>query len=652
MNEVSQAQKVAGLGKIAFDYINSVVKDKKIDKILFVNPPDVDETLFDLDVAKRGRANNYPAYGLGVLATKLNAIGYSVEICNLNHEILKWAKKTEDRGKFDFISSWQQILSDVIKDFKPDIVGVTCTFSVTHQSFKKVCDFIKDCDKETPILIGGVHVTHDIENILKNIRSADFAITNEAENALPIFLDVINKDRHYDDLCQFAFLVKNNFYFIKNSALPENSELDLVPAYEKLDVSSHSTFGTVGAFQSLLRADTKIATVQSNRGCRAACTFCNVRTFHGKGVRQRSVESVIDELKLLNHSYGIKHIVWLDDDLLKNERRAIDLFNSIIKNNLEITWDATNGVIAKSLHNIEVVDAAEKSGCIGLNIGIESGNPDILRQIRKPGTVDTFLKASEILAQFKNINSRALLIIGFPNETFRMIFDTIKLAEQMNLDWNNLSILQPWKNTPIYDQMTEQGLLGDIEGTLKTDDNNISPYQLGIYSRQRAIEKGLIEQSVFGEKQGTLSSFLSRIDISNLDDVPESKFLDDLWFYMNVRLNFARLMREKRPEKLNQQYKFLKYVSAKTAPDNAFILYFLGYLEKELFQVVSKKRKIKLSEILHKSSYWRSRFDYFDLSLEQFQKEKFPNRIVTGGMPLNFSEKEQDLFDFPIREII
>ena len=92
------------------------------------------------------------------------------------------------------------------------------------------------------------------------------------------------------------------------------------------------------------------------------------------------------------------------------------MFNEMVRRNVKLTWDATNGVIAHSLKQLEVVDAMHKSGCIGLHIGIESGNPEILKQIRKPGTVETFLQASEILSNFPDINCRALLMLGFPKE--------------------------------------------------------------------------------------------------------------------------------------------------------------------------------------------------------------------------------------------
>ena len=72
------------------------------------------------------------------------------------------------------------------------------------------------------------------------------------------------------------------------------------------------------------------------------------------------------------------------------------LFNEMVRNNLNMTFDNTNGVIAASCTE-EVMNAAAAAGCIGLTVGMESGNRDILRSIRKPGTVENFLRAGEVL---------------------------------------------------------------------------------------------------------------------------------------------------------------------------------------------------------------------------------------------------------------
>lgn len=565
-------------------------------RILLVNPPDVDGSLFDYDTAKRGRANNYPAYGLGVLATHIRRNGMEPRILNLNHEVLKTVFDSQEPINYDI--TWQSMLFDAIDEFEPDIIGVTCLFSVTGTSLVNVCKTIRQITN-TELIIGGVHVTHDAEAILKE-TGADIAFLNESEKAFMRYLTT-------GELAQA--LTQEGIRF-QEKMIPEAHELDVIPAFDLMDIENHSRYGTLGSWYGFRHEDTRIATALSNRGCRAHCSFCNVRSFNGEGVRQRSIESVLDELQQLKDR-GVGHIIWLDDDLLMREERAIALFNGMVKRNLCMTWDATNGVIAASL-NDETVQAAAESGCIGLALGIESGNAEILRRIKKPGTPRHFRRAAQVLRKYPQINVRALLIIGFPNETLGQIKDTLELCEDMNLDWHNIAILQPWKNTPIYDEMVDQGLLGE-EGKLKGD---ISPYQLGPYSRQRAVEQGKIVSR-------------SRVvpDFSDLSRVPTHEELDDIWFYLNVRLNFERLFNEVRVEKLKQQLTWLKYVANKTAPDNALILYFYAYLQWRVNGSIDDELCDRLQLRLNESHYWRGKFAIYGMSLWDVVGCTFPESL-------------------------
>jgi radical SAM superfamily enzyme YgiQ (UPF0313 family) len=626
--------------KEAEDYLNKIFINK-VKRVLFINPPDVDENIFDFQVAKRGRANNYPSYGIGVLANQIRKIGYEVDILNINHEILKKVYNQNDKEKFNYLKNWQKIIFEKIDQFKPDLIGVSCLFSVTHGAFKKTCEIIKGKYK-IPIIVGGVHVSHDPEGVLKDLDYFDIALLYESDLALPNLLEIINKEKDISEVAQLAFKNQGKIEVFYNRLTPNTHSMSIMPAYDLMDISEHSTYGTIGSWHGSL-GNKKVSTCQSNRGCRAACTFCNVRTYHGKTVRHKTVDSVVDELLCLQNDYGIEHIVWLDDDLLKDEKRTINMFNEMVKRNVKMTWDATNGVIAHSLKKVEVVDAAQKSGCIGLHIGIESGNPEILKKIRKPGTVDTFIEAAEVLKKFPSINTRALLMIGFPNETFGQIFDTIKLAETINFDWNNLAILQPWKGTPIYEEMSENGLLGKEEGTLGTDENDKAPYQLGTYSRQRAIEQGKISENKNNEN---LSNFLDRVSIKNFDTVPSAKDLDDIWFYMNYRINFSKLLREKRKTKLEQQLSFLNYVHNKTAPDNALIHYFYGYLKYKCSGGIPEEIYTGLKNRLKNSSYWMKKFESLGINYENLKNLNFPDYIKSAGVPRGF-EGQIDKFNFP-----
>ena len=634
---------------LAKAHIDSVMNGRKIKRVLYVNPPDVDESIFDYDVAKRGRGNNYPSYGIGILTAQLSRLGYETDIINLNHELLKKVYYSKNSKDFNYLNEWQDLIDEKVKKFKPDIIGVSCLFSVTHNSFKKVCKYIKNNFQNLPVIVGGVHVSHDLDGVFKDLDGVDFVCMYEADLALPNLFNIINGKKDIKDLAQFAFKSKDKIVSFKKRLVPDGHTMSVMPAYEKMDIKDHSKYGTIGSWHGMLKKDIVVSTAQSNRGCRASCTFCNVRTYHGKTVRHRTVDSVVDELLRLQNDYGVEHIVWLDDDLLKDHKRTLEMFNEMVKRNLRLTWDATNGVIAHSLKQKEIVQGAYESGCIGLHIGIESGNPEILKQIRKPGTVETFIEASEILKMYPKINTRALLMLGFPNETLSMIFDTIELAEKINFDWANLSILQPWKGTPIYEEMSDAGLLGDKEGTLKTEDNDKAPYQLGTYSRQRAIESGkIIEKTEFSEIK---NNFLDRIKAKNLDVIPSPKDLDNLWFYMNFRINFARLLREERPEKLDQQYRFLKHITTKTAPDNAMMIYFFGLMEKKFIGKISDTTKTRLKERLNNSSYWAEKFDSLNLSFDNVNKEKFPDNISNCGVPNNYIGNT-DRFNFPTNKIV
>ena len=156
--------------------------------------------------------------------------------------------------------------------------------------------------------------------------------------------------------------------------------------------------------------------------------------------------------------------MWLDDDFLYSKNESLELFNLMIKNNLNITWDCSNGVIAASCTE-EILDASDKSGCLGVILGMESGNREILKSIRKPGTVENFLKAAENLRKFENIHSRVFLMIGFPNETYSKILDTINVAKEMDMDWYNIAPLQALPNTPIYKTMVDSGMIEPDQNT-------------------------------------------------------------------------------------------------------------------------------------------------------------------------------------------
>ena len=534
-------------------------------------------------------------------------IGISVDVLNLNHFILKQSRQLALDDAFDFDQRWQQELQKKIQAFQPDLMGVTCMFTMTHDSFKAVCEHI--APHNIPLIAGGVHVSNDVERILIDIPQINIAITGEADIAFPNLLRFINQQTDIP-LGQLIFNNRERGLIYNDQLLqPDSDTLDTLPALDLGNISELSDEGVIGAFYCFKPKGTKIATVLSNRGCRASCTFCSVRNFNGVGVRQRSVESVLDEIKILYHDYGVRHLMWLDDDLLKNHKRSIALFNAISNSDMkDLTWDATNGLIAYSCTD-EIVSAMADSGCIAINIGMESGNREILRSVRKPGTPDNFLKAAEVLRRYEKIHSSVFLMIGFPNETLSMIMDTVNVAIEMDLDWYRISQLQPLPNTPIYDSMVEQGLIQDVGSKIR--------FNGGAYGKQTQIEQGKVLAA---------ANFAQAFSNIPMDAIPNAEQLTDIWFFMNYTLNFHRIFHESRPEKIQQLEAHLTTLADIISPENGFALYFQAVLEYRTKGNIPPAMIDRLERRLQTSPYWSDRFEAFDLSINDLKHCDFQGK--------------------------
>jgi hypothetical protein len=202
-------------------------------------------------------------------------------------------------------------------------------------------------------------------------------------------------------------------------------------------------------------------------------------------------------------------------------------------------------------------------------------------------------------------------MIGFPGETLGMIEDTLNVALDMDLDWYAITPLQPLPNTPIYDAMVAQGLIAPVGGVLT--------YMSGGYGK---LDK--IDESGGAVVQGFRHAFG---DIPR-DAIPTRDQIHDIWFYMNYHLNYHRLFHEDRPVKIGLMLRQLATLSDKLSPDNALALYFIGYLQWKRDRAIDPQIVFRLRRQLETSSYWRSRFAAFGMSVDDLKRGRFPNENI------------------------
>ncbi len=579
-------------------FLEKLFPEPKLNRALLVTPPDADNTIFNPEAASSGTYSNFPPYGLALLSNVLEDAGVECDILNLNHIILKACHEGRIKTVNDFDAMWKNQLNAKIEEYQPDFIGVTCMFTMTYNSFKAVCKVIGQSG--IPLVIGGVAVTNDIEMTLNEVPDAKITVLNEGELVLKDLVRAIRREVDVGALGQVIFSDGGKRYHLDEIRRPTGIEIDAIPNFDKIQVGELSRYGVVGSYQAFLPKETRVATSLSNRGCRGRCTFCSVRSFNGAGVRHRSINSILNELEILKNEHGINHIMWLDDDLFKDHPRAISLFNGMVRRNLNMTWDASNGVLAVSCVD-DVIAASVASGCIGLTIGIESGNNDILRSSLKPATVEINLRAAEVLNRFETIYSSAFIIIGFPNETVGMIQDTVNACKTMNLDWYRIKPLQPLPNTPVYEEMLETGQI------IKEEDQKGVRYMTGAYGKAHEIEKTKPENVL------TTQDIFQQLPSQH---VPDKHEIEDIWFLMNYELNYARVAREDRPIKLKKQNQFLKLLCDVTAPNSALAFHTKCMVEKKLFNQIDQSRLLNLQSKLKNSPYWKNKFEILGLSMD------------------------------------
>lgn len=580
-----------------------------VQRVLFVAAPQVGLHQFDNDLARRSRYFCYPPYGLGKLATYVMERGYDVEIVDLNYETLAEAKLRAD--EFDIVSYWRARLEQAILTYQPDIIGVSCMFTMGYANAMTLVDLVKGYAPNIPVILGGVHMTNARDTTLKDNVKIDLICTYEAEHAFPDMLDFVNGRADESSLTQLATMIDGEVSYITARATPTAEDMDRLPSYLGLPIEKYGQAGEIGNYRFWYSRPTVVSNVLSNRGCRAHCSFCSVSNFNGKKVRSRSIASVLEEIEFLTKRYGVNHISWLDDDLLFNAERAVELFESIIERQLNITWDASNGLIASAC-TAELMDAAARSGMIGMHVGVESGNPAILKMIRKPSGVKHFLKLGALMDQYPQVFTRGYLIIGFPNETLEMVLDTVRLAHDMKLDWYSIATLTPLPNTDIFDLMVDMEIIQKDKMDWKN--NYYSPSHGKMQLREDSERV----------KARNFENFFEQ----NLQLVPEKEVMDDLWFLVDYKINYERILTQEDPRRLRKIRALLTDVADRSTRKNPLVNLFLGIVEAKQGNFAEASRRRALSEeFLRGSVYWQKRFEVLDLHSLMREIER-PRTIV------------------------
>jgi len=378
---------------------------------------------------------------------------------------------------------WEKIIDDAIKKYKPDLVGLSSMFGASFEGTRFVGETIKKHYKDIIVVCGGVHMTGLANNNDENLKFADFICLNESEYHFLWLVEYLNNEK--DTLTGVVLvnnktLLRNEADLIPGSHVVQDLDTLPIPDFGAVDLKNYYKYGILSGAQTI-DYDTPLATMQTVRGCIARCSFCAVRSFNGLGVRMHSSRRVLEEIDLLYNKFGIRHVDFVDDDFTYDRQRVMEITDAIINRDYNFTWSIGNGVRLGSLDE-EMLKNMEKSGCTYLSFGIESGDDEILRQMKKPLTLEILRDKVKLLDICPKIYYRANFITGYPGETKEQLQKTMDVAEKYPWDWNLFSICKPLPDTDLWNELLENNADFEGVGNNTDQDYNYSSYEGKVFN--------------------------------------------------------------------------------------------------------------------------------------------------------------------------
>jgi len=358
-----------------------------------------------------------PPLGLAYIAANLEKHGHIAEIFDMNALNLS--------GK------------DLIKklDEKFECVGFTaCTPDINH--VMELCKIVKEYDSSVLTIVGGPHVSGIPETTIQ-CSSVDITVIGEGEQTI---LEIAEKK----SLNEIKGIAYNQ---IINDERPLENNLDILPfpARHLLPLDKYS---------APLVKYKPFMTILTSRGCPFKCTFC----YHfpsGRYFRARSSENVIAEFDSIVQLYNAREVDIIDDCFNLDINRTKRICEGLIEKGYNLVWRCSNGIRINFITK-ELLTLMQKSGCIHIALGVESGDQRILNNIQKGTNLD---KVREVFSWCHElgIETTALMMIGNIGENRETIQRSIDFVSEIEPDYANWGIAIPFPTTEFHNWVSKNG---------------------------------------------------------------------------------------------------------------------------------------------------------------------------------------------------
>lgn len=378
-------------------------------------------------------AKNHMPLGPCYVASYVKSEGYS-DITYYNQDVYHYP---------------EEHLTQYLCDNKFDIAAVG--FAAGYFQFKKVkiiCEAI-DMAKNRPFIVLGGHGPTPEPAFFIDQMKADAVVMGEGEIPFLNLVRALDRQTSLKNVKGIAY--RQDSSVVVNERAEPIKDLDTIPFpyYEILPIE----FYVKTEFYGKLPTDRMIYMV-SSRGCNYRCNFCFRLE---KGIRFRSAENIVEEIKKYKKDYHVNFIGFMDELFMFSKKRVFELTEAFLKAELNIKYFCTGRV---NIATAEILEMMKRSGCVFIDFGVEQFDNSALTAMNKRQTEEDIVRTIETAHQV-GIPVLINMIFGNLGDTRESLKKTLALFKKYN-DFGDLRTIRPvtpYPGSPLYYHAIKEGLI-------------------------------------------------------------------------------------------------------------------------------------------------------------------------------------------------
>ncbi len=374
--------------------------------------------------------------GLAYIASALRDAGHDVEI--YNQDAYHWP---------------EEHLTNYLNKNRYDVIGIGVVAG--YYQFRKLVNISQaiDAAENKPFYIIGGHGPSPEPGYFLKKTKANAVVLGEGEVTVVNLLNALSSGTDISEVNGIAYLEGKTVRVTEPQPLIKNLNSIAYPAWDLFPIDYYSLLR-----KPHIHNNERTFPVLSSRGCPFRCNFCYRMD---KGIRLRSEENIIQEIRNLKNRYHISYIIFADELFMVSPGRAKSLSRAFIDANLNINWWC-NGRL--NYATSDVLELMKQAGCVHINYGIECMDNKILTIMNKKLSVEQITRGIEATLKV-GISPGINIIFGNIGENA----DTLKKGVDLLLKYDHCDELRtirpvtPYPGSPLYYYAIEKGLLKDVE---------------------------------------------------------------------------------------------------------------------------------------------------------------------------------------------